>query len=328
MLWLPFALLLAPGPGVRWQAPSVCPDERAVAARLEAADVGVTQPVAAQVIPPAGTATGSPVWRLEVRMGESPLRVLEGESCDALTDALVAMLSVQTHAEPPPTEPSEPDLPPPELPSPPRLPAVTHPPPAPSAPPAEAPPKARADPPSGLRSPAVVLGVAAGLHGVGVPGLGGGLGADLGLRFPHLRLAGYGRWWFRREQEVVSPIKAGYRLAAGGIEACGVARFGQIEALGCGLAELGELRAEGIDAAPSRTQRHLWVGPGARLGAQWRTRGILRLGLSAVALAPLNRRRFNIGDAPAGQVGPVELRALVHIGVAIPTSPAKKADGR
>ncbi len=327
MLWLPLALLLAPDPGVRWDAPPTCSSPGSIDARLEAANVRVERPVVAHVIPP--TPADSATWRLEVRVADTPPRLLEGESCDALADALVAMLSVQARAAVPPPPAPQPTLAPPESAGPPALPAASLPsPPAAAATEAPAPFEPQASPEgSARRSPAVVLGMAAGIHGVGIPGLGGGVGADLGVRFPHLRVGGYGRWWFRRDR-AVGPVAASYRLAVGGLEACGVGALGRLEALGCGVAEFGELRARGEGAAPPRTQRHLWFAPGARLGAQWRTRGPLRFGLSAVVLAPLNRRQFSIGDVSAGQIGPVELRALAHIAVSIPTRRSRKRDGR
>jgi len=335
MLWPLMALLVGADPGVSWDAPSTCPDVKSVQLRLESAGVRLTHPVAARVVAPPSTGS---TWRLEVRVAELPARQLDGESCDALVDALVAILSVQATSElaiPPLAEP-EPELPPPAVPSPPAIPPTieTAMRPAESPPaetlPAESPPGEPLpgrDAPGG-HAPQIVLGIAAAVHGIGVPGPGAGLGADAGLRLPHLRVVAYGRWWFRRDQEVIGRIQAAYRLAVGGIEACGVASFGRIDTLGCGLGELGELRAEGLSAAPSRTQRHVWVAPGIRLGAQWRTEHFVRFGLSAVGLVPLVRRRFVIGDAPAGQVGPVELRGVAHVVFAIPTRRAKKRDAR
>lgn len=333
MSWLFLASLFAPGANVTWVAPPTCPNAASVELRLESADVRLAHPVVARVVAPPPTGS---TWRLEVRVADMPARQLDGESCDALADALVAMLSVQATAGLPVPLVPEPELRPPAVPSPPATPSATEtamrpaePPPA-EPPPSEPPPAQglpRRDAPEG-RAPLVVLGIATAVHGVGVPGLGGGVGADAGLRYPHLRVVAYGRWWFRREREVIAPVAAEYRLAVGGIEACGVASFGRVDTLGCGLGELGQLLAEGVAAAPSRTQRHWWAAPGIRLGAQWRTRRSVRFGLSAVALVPLVRRQFMIGDAPAGQVGPVELRGVAHVVFAIPTRRAKKRDGR
>lgn len=335
MSWLLLAWLFAPGANVSWVAPPTCPDPASVELRLESADVRLAQPVVARVVaPPSGGST----WRLEVQMADTPPRLIEGESCDALADALVAILSVQATAGPPIPVVPEPELAPPAVPTPPAIPSATETAmgpgerqPAERQPaelqPTESPPAERQPLREG-RAPKIVLGIAGAVHGVGVPRPGGGVGAAAGLRYPHVRIMAYGRWWFRRDQEVIGGIEAAYRLAVGGIEACGVASFGSFDALGCGLGELGELRAEGISAAPSRTQRHLWLAPGFRLGTQWRTRRSVRLGLSAVALVPLVRRRFTVGDAPAGQVGPVELRGIAHVVFAIPSRRAKKRDAR
>lgn len=328
MPWRLLAFLLTPAPEITWVAPPTCPDAASIELRLVSADVQLAHPVVARVGAPPSTGSS---WRLEVRVADMPPRQLEGESCDALADAFVAMLSVQASVGQGTPVLPEPELPPPAVPSPPAIPSAdeARPPPTtsiPAQPPPAEPRPARGAP---MRpAPLVVLGIAAGVHGIGVPGPGGGIGVDAGIRYPHLRMLAYGRWWFRRAKQVVGPTEARYRLAVGGIEACGVIGLGRIDALGCGLGELGELWARGVAAEPSRTQKHWWVAPGIRLGAQWRARPIVRFGLSAVALAPLVRRRFTIGDESAGQVGPVELRGVAHVVFAIPTRRAKKSDVR
>ena len=304
------ALVLAAAPGITWNAPSACPDHQTLTARLHAADVSLEQAVRADVHPPEGPGTS---WTLELQVGDAPPRRLEGESCAALTDAVVAMLSIQGPASEPeePPEPAPPELPPP----PPTLPptAITTPPEAP------APPTAQAEPSAPPRArPDIVLGLAGGIHGVGVPGPGGGLGLTAGVRFAHLRLAAYGQWWFRRTQTVATPVEAAFRLALGGLEACGVGVVRRLHFLGCGTVEGGQLQAEGIAAAPPRTKRHGWAALGGRGGLQWRLAERVQLGPSLGVLAPLNRRRFHVGDASAGQIGPVELRGLVHLEVVLP----------
>jgi hypothetical protein len=307
------ALSLGLGAGIVWDAPQNCPDVSSIERQI--ADAGIVDhpPVHARVKSPVASST----WQLEVELGDAPTRTVEGESCAALADALVAMVILQGDEEVDPPPEDEPAMPPPAVPGPPPLPAAEPPSlaaaPRPTAPPADSPPPATRR----RAVPSWVIGIDGGVHGLGVPGPGGGAGVRLGVAFEHLRLSGYGQWWFRRTKPVRVPVEAAYRLAVGGLEACGVAGLGRLEALGCGVIELGELRAQGLGAAPSRTKRHLWLAPGGAAGLHWRVRAPVRVGLGIAALAPLVRERFTVGDLSAGEVGPIELRGLFQVVVVL-----------
>ncbi len=320
MTTVSLALWLGLGGGIVWDAPPPCPEAPTIERRV--AEAGIEEPPSTRArveVREAGS-----VWQLEVEFGDAPARVVEGESCDALADALVAMIILQGDGSQSLDE-VEPAMPPPTVPGPPSLPA-TAPPPT-TAPPREQ-PRALPPPAAPRRRPsrrgALLLGVEGGIHGLGIPGPGGGAGLRLGVAFDRLRLSGYGQWWFRRTKPVRIPIEATYRLAVAGLEACGVATFGRLEALGCGVFEFGELRAQGLRAAPSRTKRHLWVAPGAVGNLQWRIRNPVRLGLGVAALAPLARRQFAVGDLTAGEVGSIELRGLLHVLVVVPRGRREK----
>ena len=326
MGWLLPALPFVLAPGLGWTAPASCPDRVSVEQRLSEADR--QRHVSAVVHAPPSPDLP---WRLIVVVDDSPPRELEGESCDALADAVVAMLSIHGPEPKPEPEPEPASAPPFDIPPP-------LPPPAPSTPThEELPPQPRRpdeltpEPPTPDISPALsaplwVVGIGGGVHGLGVPVPGGGLGLDLGIRFPRLLVAAYGQWWFRRTTVVTGDVKAAYRLALGGAQACGVAGVGTIDILGCALFEAGELRAEGLHAAPGHTRRHLWMAPGAKLGMQWRVRNPVRIGVTTAALLPLQRQAFAIGDASAGTVGAVELRGVLQVSVALPGPGAKKRD--
>ncbi len=314
------------GSPLTWSAPPECPtgsDVQARASRLAGGKLEMQETSVVAVVH-APLRVGAPWW-LELRIDGGPPRRLEGESCEALADAAAVMLEMQgakspegpalvPTPEPPAVEPARP----PPLEAEPR-----------SVAPAE-----RTERSSGVPSTTVAIddeaessrpplvpfvGAMAGVHGLGLPGVGGGISATLGVRVGRLRLAGYGQYWFRRERAVVDSVLAAYRLGLGGVEACGAFAVGRarsrFELLGCGQAEVGQLRADGLGAAPSRTQRHLWVALGGGLGTMWRGLAGVGLGVRATALAPLIRRRFVVGDVVAGEIGGVELRLLAGLEV-------------
>lgn len=328
------ALLLAPAePAISWHAPESCPDATYVRERVGEQLRGVeVEPidVRARVFSP--TEAGAR-WHMQITIGEDGERELQAESCAALADAAAVMIAISVNAtveernaavpEPPPvaeparsTEPSTAPAPAPEPtaepPSTARIEAA-----APLRPPSPAGPSRRAWAP-----PRAVLGVTTGLHGVGLPAIGAGVGGFAGVRWGPLRVAVTGTHWIGRERAVVDEITATYRLGTGGLDLCGVLALGripaQLELLGCVQAEAGVLRAQGHRASPSRTLRDPWVAVGGGAGALWAPRSWLAVGVRADVVAPLLRREFVIGDLPAGAVGPVDARGTLVVELRFP----------
>lgn len=353
MLTIPVAvaLLLAPEPiAITWDAPTSCPEadylHERIAQQLHGVKTEATS-VRAIVSPPVA---GSSSWRLRIWIGADGERELEGDSCTALADAAIVMVAMSLNAaseagtidvpepplveEPPPTP--LPPLPPPTVagdvevqptdsltaPQTPVLSSQTtetdeggDPAPSPSdlAPSSE---------PTERRARAT-LGVRAGLHGGGLPALGGGLGGHVGVRWGPLSAAVTGMHWFERERPVVGDVAATYRLSTGGLELCGALALGRapaaFELVACGQAEAGGLRAEGRGASPSRVQRHPWIAVGAAVAVVWMVRPWVGLGLRADLVAPLLGRRFFVGDVEAGAVGPVDARGALGLEFRVPT---------
>ena len=333
MLTIPVAvaLLLAPEPiAISWDAPTSCPEadylQERIAQQLHGVKTEATS-VRAIVSPPTAESSS---WRLRIWIGADGERELEGESCTALADAAIVMVAMSLNAaseagtvdvpEPPPVE--EPPTPPPtvagdvEAPQTPGLsPQTTETDeggdPAPS--PSDPAPSIEAT----ERRARATLGVRAGLHGVGLPALGGGLGGHVGVRWGPLSAAVTGMHWFERERPVVGDVAATYRLSTGGLELCGALALGRapaaFELAACGLAEAGGLRAEGRGASPSRVQRHPWIAVGAAVAVVWMIRPWVGLGLRADLVAPLLGRRFFVGDVEAGAVGPVDARGALGL---------------
>lgn len=306
-------------------------------------------------------------WRLDLELGDRGQRQVAGQSCDALVDAAAVMVGISVdeqreRAHPkipdPPASVSAPVDPAPSV----RDPAVTPDPttaePAAAVPPSAAIPNPGAaerpdpssptpdsvsvdaadpspsarepDPPTSEPSPSslrVVLGLMTGVHGVGLPGVGAGLGGRLGVQWRALRVALYGAHWFERDQPVQRDVAASYRLGVGGLELCGVWILGRatvFELLGCGLGEAGMLRAQGIGALSPRVQARPWLALGGGAGGAWRPRPWLSVGLRLDLLGLLLRDEFLIGAAPAGRTGPLDVRGLVTVDFHLPTKVSRR----
>jgi hypothetical protein len=173
-----------------------------------------------------------------------------------------------------------------------------------------------------LGPPRAVLGVMTGLHGIGLPAIGAGLGGRLGVRWGPLRAALTGTHWIRRKRSVIDDVAASYQLGTGGLELCGVLALGrtpaQFELLACAEAEAGVLRAWGREASPSRTLRHRWLGLGGGLGAVWVPRSWIAVGLRIDLVVPLIGREFVIGNVSAGAIGPVDARGSLVFELRLP----------
>lgn len=333
---LAVALRLAPGDvAIAWEAPEGCPDAAYVRGRIAEQLRGVEVEAArvrARVSAPEGSGAA---WRLWIAIGDEGERELEAESCTALADAAAVMVAISLNAsvpgeeggvpEPPVVEAADEAVDEPER----GAEAVAEEPSLePIAAPSEPAPDAAAGPSTPERSAgprrwraAAVLGVAVGAHGVGLPVPGAQLGGRVGVRWGPLVVALSGMHSFRRERPVVGDVAASYQLTTGGLELCGVLALGRrvaIEGFACAEAEVGRLRAEGLRAVSPQVQRHPWVGVGGGGGAAWVARPWLAVGLRADLVAPLLGRRFVVGDASAGEVGPVDVRGALVLEFRVP----------
>ncbi|MBL4687163.1 MAG: hypothetical protein JKY37_21380, partial [Nannocystaceae bacterium] len=278
--------------------------------------------------------SGKP-WRLSLSTGAEGTREVQADSCAALADATVVMIEIslnpvleestarepddeaaQVPSPPPPTEPPasvDKQSPTPvvrpntSLPSTPRS----------NAPASDSAPTRRKT----WARPQAVLGIMTGGHGVGLPAPGVGLGGRLGVRWGPLQLAAVGVHWVRRPQ-ATQGITAVYTLSTGGVEMCGVVPGGErvatFEGIACGAIELGRLQAQGRNTILERERRHLWVAPGAGVGVLWVPRPIIGIGIRADVFVPTLRRRFLVGEAAVGTVGPVDARGTLVVEIRLP----------
>jgi hypothetical protein len=338
-LSMALSLVLAPDPGaVVLDAPPGCPTAQdlhdRVMQQLGSANVDPEKVTfRARVREPE--TQGAP-WSLQIEGAGAEVREIDGSSCDALIDAAAVMIAISLTARDPavpePPTPATREIDDRAAPPPSSTQGVVQQPRDASAQttdePTRPPPQAEPSTPATTLAqrwgrPRAVIGVATGVHGVGLPAVGAGLGGRLGARWGPLRAAAYGMHWFRRQRPVVGEVAAAYQLGVGGLEVCGVASLGRgrgsFEILGCGMGEAGVLRAEGVAAAPSLIRRHPWLGLGGGVAATWVPHPIVAAGLRADVIAPLSRFAFSIGDAAAGTVGPVDARGTLVIELRVPS---------
>jgi hypothetical protein len=86
----------------------------------------------------------------------------------------------------------------------------------------------------------------------------------------------------------------------------------------CAVTEVGVLEASGARTANPRSERRLWLAPGAGLIGSFRFASPLALELGTEALFPLVHDRFLLGAEVAHQVPRVAARARLGLGVRFP----------
>lgn len=322
---LAVALRLAPDEvAIAWEAPEECPDVAHVRARI-AEQLGGVEVEAARVRARVSAPDRSgAAWRLRIAIGDEGERQLEAQSCAALADAAVVMVAISLNASASTAGGSVPELPPVVEPAVGPVAVVEEPSPEPSLEPIAVPREAVPDPAAsssapestvGRWQPAAVIGLAVGGHGVGLPAPGALIGGRVGVRWGPLVVVLVGMHALRRERSVVDEVAASYQLTTGGLELGGVRALGRggpaIEGFVCAEAEVGGLRAEGLRAVAPQVQWHPWVGVGGAVGAVWVARPWLAVGLRADLVAPLLGRQFVVGEASAGELGPVDARGAL-----------------
>jgi hypothetical protein len=259
---------------VEWAAPQACPSE---ASLRQAVEAHLGQPLAltreqplnisAQVVADRDGYTA----RLRFQSGSGlEERVLEHPECPKLLDAaaLVIALAIdpervnarQAPGAPPTAEPAvAAPRPGPALlaarPVPPALaPAVTS-----NASPARdgAPPSRPERRGTPLHYPMSVFGL---LGGQALPGVGAGVGVDIGLARGHFELSLVARYWLPRSRAVPDIESAEISLAwlSGEVRGCGVPWLGAVRLRLCGAVGGGDLWGRGVAVGKART-RHTGV---------------------------------------------------------------------
>lgn len=316
-----------------WTAPSECPDAVHVSAMIEH--------YAARPLASTGTVLRSAKGAIEVEPGGYRLqlemdvaqgapvqRTLHDPSCEVLAETAALMIAVTidpaaaTRAAPPrvPTpKPVEPTPTPTPTPTPP--PVVT-------AKPVATPTKRDCDAgrsrlrisPRDLR-PCVGIEARGGLQLGILPGtVSGGVGGDLAITWPRLRIEIGGTHWFARPARVADdPPRGGdIALSVGSLGLCG--RFGRrrVEVPVCAGTELGAMVGRGVGIDEPRTERLLWAAAwlGPRVVGVLHPRVVLLGGVDLVV--PLAHYRFEVdGLGVVHRVDPVGGRFRLGLGVRI-----------
>jgi hypothetical protein len=338
LLVLPIALVPAPpvttapaeiATEYGWSAPTECPDAEHVAATIEhyaarpLARTGNVLRSAKGTIESDGTGYRL-LLEMDVAQGVPVQRVLRDPSCEVLaeTAALMIAVTIDPAAATRAALPREP-TPPPVEPTPEPTPPVAQ--------PREATTTTRSTTrdcnagrsrlrvsPRDLR-PCVGLEARAGMQlGLLPEIIAGGVGGDLAITWPRLRLELGGTHWFARPARVAGdPPRGGdLSLSVGSLGLC--ARFGRrrVEGQVCGGGELGAMVGRGVGIDEPRTERVLWgaawVGP--RVLGVVHPRVVLLGGVDLVV--PLARYRFEVdGLGVVHRVDPVGGRFRLGVGV-------------
>lgn len=344
IVWVALALAIEPAQGpapvdaqattYTWNAPPLCPDAAHVQATIEhyAARSLATSGVVLRVAEGEITEDPSGDYRLRLRMevaqGSAVERVLNDASCEVLAETAALMIAATIDptavTRPPPLrETKAPTVEPEPEPQP-------APPPTTSTPevvaPIDATPKRSCDagPPrthGGKRDrrPCVALEARAGLQlGVLPKIVGPGVGVDIALTWPRLRLELGGTHWFRRPARVADdPPRGGdLQLSSGSLGACARLGRGSIEVPLCSGAELGAIYGRGVGVDAPKNERVLWAAAWLGPRVMWvlRPRLVLLGGVDLVV--PLARYRFEIeGIGPVHEVAPVGGRFRLGLGV-------------
>jgi hypothetical protein len=160
------------------------------------------------------------------------------------------------------------------------------------------------------------LGAGAALDYGSLPELAPGAELDLSLGWRALRLTALGTFFPTQQTRLSSnPDHGGeFRLALGGLLACGERRFGALAAFGCGGFELGRLSAKGIGVHNPRFGDSGWQALRAELGGRYELVAGLGVLLRAGIALPLARRAFVLDDTETvHRPSSVALRALIGL---------------
>jgi hypothetical protein len=350
VLALGLLLLAAPAGTVdlEWDAPAGCPTSAQVVERILAQSDASAEPrslTVVGVVRQPGPRRFTLTLELTTRSpGEEPTatdrRTLEGETCDALTDAaaLIIALGLDAAAETTSAVP-EPD---PVVPTPPQ-PAVDRTDEAGDPPSATAPEPARSPatrgaasaPPAPARDPGPALegwvSAAAGVAGGILPGVGAGVAVEGGVQGRGFRVGISARGLpARSTRHPESPDVSGrFDLVTGGVLACGVPSAARWSFPLCGQLQAGALRGVGRGAvARPRAQWSPWVGLTASASVAWRALRWLAPFLTAEGVVAAMRPGFTVGPLPGTIYEAGRFGGRVWAGVEFRISPRSPAGSR
>ncbi|MCH9681927.1 MAG: hypothetical protein K0V04_10875 [Deltaproteobacteria bacterium] len=333
-LGLVLALVVGQGPGpspapdsapptVEWVAPAGCPSQAELTTAVERQ---VGRPLEREQVRAKGrveaTASG---FVLDLEMmgahGQTETRRLEDADCGVLSGVAALMIAVaidptaaleqppvlvvaEPEPEPEPTEPEppqpepEPTKPEPAQPEPAPEPESTDVRPATSAPRSCAPGRPRWRDDKGSFAP-LCVGMQArfGIQWGPLPRLGIGVGGDVSLLWPRLRLAAGGTFFPARPARLDDQPSLGgdVRLAVGHVRGCARLGRGPWELPLCAGAEAGVLHGQGVGIDEPRRDRLPWLAAVGDVGLSWSPvrRFALRTQLGAVV--PIIRHSFGVG---------------------------------
>lgn len=328
-----------------WEAPAACPpadvvrDEIEATATVEQRDTDDLRVHA--VIEERAAARW--VLTLETTVGQTApeRRVIEGESCDAVTRAGILVVSIRHRGQVPAAPPPVPPLGVPSPPPVPEEPERTEAPPPPLRSTTEAPAEHREIPPVRRRSeprqprPSAQLQgwlSAAGAAAYGVlPGWGGAVRLEAGLQGHRWRAsAGLRGLPWRTFTNDAPPLSARFDLLVATASGCLLLHARPIVFPICGRFAAGGLRGRGRPPLPDpRTTWSPWVGLGAEVGVAWFVHPRVALQLAVEGLASLTRPQFVTGSppTPVWRPGRGGVRGWLGVEIHLPFGSRKRRAG-
>jgi hypothetical protein len=318
-----FAALIGPVPAyaadLAWTAPGDCATRASAQEQIErlvGRSLAEVEHVDFQV---EIARSGAREWRVAVRTiardGGARVRELTGASCAEVADAAAVAIAMAIEASDESDLAQQPpagDVAADDAPVPPDARARDE---APAQPAPERTSTAASTPasPDALR---FALGAGLMLDHGSLPELAPGAELALSLGWRALRLTALGEFFPNQQTRLSSnPDHGGeFRLALGGLLACGERGFGALAAFGCGGFELGRLSAKGIGVHNPRFGDSGWQALRAELGGRYEFVAGLGVLLRAGIALPLERRAFVL-DATQTVHRPssAALRALIGL---------------
>jgi hypothetical protein len=254
---------------LHWDAPSGCPDEAAIHARVAA---WLSAPPAGEgtMIVHANVRGPDPRWRMALSTdfeGAVDTREVVGASCEEIGDslALVLALALEPSLEPPVREGQRDEGEPLPVPSP-RAPRES------VAPSPRGPARRRA----GVGLPIGALRVEAGLELGAVPGVAPTVAIAIGPLWPRLRLELSGRWIGPRVHATENGDTVRVQVGALAVRACLRPRLRRWEIPACLGLEAGAVRFDARGFPRDGTDHGPWLAPvvSAGLARWWRRLGL------------------------------------------------------
>jgi len=269
-----FAALVVGAPQIEWTAPSSCPQVAQVRQRVAALMEAPLESLEDSVFIANGVVEpGEPEWKLELTLTTADgteARELNGESCEALTDAAAVVISIALSPSAPP---------------------------APELPPAKPPPAAPAPAPaSPVERTYTVLGfvrLSGGFSAGTLPSVAPAVGVGLGLQRRRFRTEILARYFFARRAEAEDATGQVGQWAFL-VHACYSPRVRRVEFPLCAGPEIGMMVGRGEAVDESMTGRLLWLAAILDAGVVFRPVPRVGLWLQVDFVVPITRPGFEI----------------------------------